>query len=386
MHLIIIFMRRLFVLLIISLILLTSGCGGSGSSQNPVASATTLKILSISPQSGGAGTLVTLQGSGFGTVQGASVVSYAGVTVVPNSWSDNVITVVIPATSQTSGSFLVTVAGVTSNSSVQFTISNPILSGVSPASGNPGTQVTLTGQYFGTKQGSSYVAFNGQVATIVTWSETTITCVVPTPSSYQSGTVSVVVWVDGTRQSNTTSFNLTVPTISNISPTADNIGATITISGSGFGTTQSQSSGYVTIGGQIATVVSWSENSIQVKVPQVSAAGAQNVIVSINGKQSSPSTFKVEGPSLVSFNPNPAKENETVTIYGNYLGTSQNEGLSTIAITATDHGTISLTPTSWYDGYIQFTCPAWGAVFSNPTAQVTVTVGGLSSTLQITID
>jgi YD repeat-containing protein len=68
---------------------------------------------------------------------------------------------------------------------------NPIVSSLTPASGPPGTSVTVGGSGFGQSQGSSAVYFNGAVATVSGWSDSQITAIVP--NSAATGPVSVVV-------------------------------------------------------------------------------------------------------------------------------------------------------------------------------------------------
>ena len=57
-----------------------------------------------------------------------------------------------------------------------FTASPPNITGISPTSGTVGTQVTISGTGFG---GSGTVSFNGTLASIVSWSATTVVAQVP---------------------------------------------------------------------------------------------------------------------------------------------------------------------------------------------------------------
>ena len=68
-----------------------------------------------------------------------------------------------------------------------------------PTSGPVNTPVTLVGMGFGATQGSSEVSFDGVEATVLSWSDTTITArvpLLPTPGGESSG-VSVLVTVGG---------------------------------------------------------------------------------------------------------------------------------------------------------------------------------------------
>lgn len=325
---------------------------------------------------------MTIGGRAFGAVQGNNTVSFSGVTVSVVSWSDTQIVAVVPSTAVGNGAFQVSVNGVLSNQSSQFAISNPMVSSITPSAGGPGTQVTILGQFFGASQGVSTVSFNGQGAQIISWSNTQLVCLVPDPSNFQPGAVSVVVTVDGQRQSNAVTFTVSVPQITSINPTTDNVGATITIMGSGFGASQSLSNGSVTIGGSAASVVSWSEAAIQVKVPQVSDAAAYNVVVLAYGKQSSPLSINVSRPLITGVNPSTLEKDKSVVLSGYYFGQNAAEGPGTISLQ--DHGLI--TPTYWSDTSIQFTCPIGGYVLSTQDKVLTITVGNLKTEYTVKID
>jgi RHS repeat-associated protein len=68
---------------------------------------------------------------------------------------------------------------------------NPVISGLSPSTGPPGTSVVISGSGFGQTQGSSAVLFNGATAAVTGWSDTQITATVP--NSATTGPVSVAV-------------------------------------------------------------------------------------------------------------------------------------------------------------------------------------------------
>ena len=374
--------RSFFVLLFIAVSVLVqlTGCGSSGSSKNPAATSTVPQVLNISPTTGSPGTIVTIQGTNFGILQGTSTVTYAGVTLTATSWSNTQITVTIPSNAVTNGVFIVNVGGQISNTSAAFTITEPQLTGVSPSSGLPGTQVTLTGRGFGTSQGKSYVAFNGQVAQITTWNDSYIVCIVPTPSNTSPGNVSVVVWVDGSKSTNAQTFTIQVPTITGINPSIDNVGALVTISGSGFGSYQAQVGGQVTIGGTTATVVSWSDTSIQVRVPQVGSSGAHNVVVVTNGRSSSPVSMTVSAPYIESQSPRPAIRDQIVTLTGNYFGSSGDQVTRFITLDGS-----AIPNASWNDTSVSFTCPI-GGYFGQEYKTLNVSVGGLSTTFNLYIE
>src|SRR5260370_7488164 len=74
---------------------------------------------------------------------------------------------------------------------------------MSPTWGPVGTLVTIIGTHFGTAQGSSTVSLNGISAGVVTWSDSTISVLVPSGAS--SGTFTVTV---SGQTANTSSFTV----------------------------------------------------------------------------------------------------------------------------------------------------------------------------------
>jgi YD repeat-containing protein len=79
----------------------------------------------------------------------------------------------------------------------------PAISSVSPGAGPVGTSVTIAGSNFGATQGTSTVTFNGVTGTPTNWSNTSITC--PVPSGATTGPVVVTV---GTAASNGVNFTV----------------------------------------------------------------------------------------------------------------------------------------------------------------------------------
>jgi len=84
------------------------------------------------------------------------------------------------------------------------------------------------------------------------------------------------------------------PEIASLSPTSGPVGTSVTINGSNFGASQGTST--VTIGGTPASITSWSDTQIVATVPNLSPAGAYNVVVTINGLPSNTATFNVTAP------------------------------------------------------------------------------------------
>ena len=237
------------------------------------------QIASISPTSGPVGTQITITGTNFGTT---GTVTFNGTTATPTSWTATSIVVPVPAGAST-GNVVVTVSGLASNG-VNFTfIPTPSITSLSPASGPVGTSVTITGTNFGT---TGTVTFNGTTATPTSWTATSIVATVPTGAT----TGNVVVTVNGIASNGVNFTFIPTPSITNLSPTSGAVGASVTITGTNFGSTQGTST--VTFNGTTATTItSWSATSIVATVPTGATTG--NVVVTVGGVASNGVTFSV---------------------------------------------------------------------------------------------
>jgi YD repeat-containing protein len=246
------------------------------------ANAATPAITSLNPNSGAIGASVTITGSAFGSTQGSSTVTFNGTRATTiSSWSTSSIVAIVPS-GATTGNVVVTVAGKASNG-VSFTVlPSPAITGVSPASGAVGAVVTISGNNFGSP-GS--VTFNGTQASVNSWSATSIAAVVPSGAT----TGNIVVFTSGVN-SNGVSFTVW-PSLSGISPNAGPVGASITLTGLNFGSSQAGNS--VTFNNVAASITNWNSSSITAIVPPGLANGNVSVVITVGGNSSNALTFLV---------------------------------------------------------------------------------------------
>ena len=145
------------------------------------------EIVSFSPTLGIGNSSVTVSGSGF---TDALSVSLAGANAPFTVNSDGQITVTVPNGSN-SGPISVTTSSGTFVSSGSFTVLQgtgaPVVTGITPPSGTPGSLVTISGNNF---YEVSSVLFNGQNASFTVDSPTQITATVP--SGATTGLVTLV--------------------------------------------------------------------------------------------------------------------------------------------------------------------------------------------------
>src|SRR5579883_1001148 len=246
-----------------------------------VTSGTMPLISGISPAFGTIGTSVTITGSGFGNVQGSSSVRFNGAVASSiTSWSNTQIVATVPVNAS-SGPVSVVVNSIESNTDSIFTFYHPVITSLSPSSGQAGATVVVSGTGFGATQLSgSSVLFNGvpaQVkvnfgyAPIPVWSDTSITVYVP-----QTTSGPVTVSLQGI-VSNAVQFNVEPLAITAISPSSGPAGSAVTITGTGFGSSQTSST--VDFNGTSAAVQSWSDSQIVAIVPPGAVSGSVDVTV-----------------------------------------------------------------------------------------------------------
>jgi RHS repeat-associated protein len=309
--------------------------GGQASNSAPF---TVLPNVSeVSPAFGVVGTSVTITGTSFGATQGSSSVYFNGTAATSiGSWSDTEIVATVPSGAST-GAVTVTVNSAQSNPTTSFTVVNPAISSVSPAWGPISGTVTVNGTGFGPNEGNGEVYFNGTMANgVVSWNNNNIVVVVP----YNATTGPVTVTTSGLT-SNNVSFTVEgTLAVTGISPTAGPIGSPLTITGTGFGTSQASST--VTLNGVPLTVSSWSDTSIAAVIPSGSMTGA--VTVNVEDLTVSGPVFAIN--STVQLTDSLGNQTSyTAEMYGGkwYVGQSDGSGCSTCDIRGTISNTFSMT-------------------------------------------
>ncbi len=219
-------------------------------------------VTGISPDLGGTGTSVTIAGSNFGGSQGTSTVGFNGTNATTiTSWTNTQIIATVPS-SATTGLVKVTVGGVQSPSTSTFTVIKPTITSLTPPAAQVNSVITVNGSGFGANQSSSQVKINGVAATATSWSDTSIT--VGVPSTATSGPVTVIE--DGVTSNGVQLTVLEPLTVTALSTSSGPAGSTVTISGTGFGSSQSNSS-VVFFPGVTATVNSWNDTQIIATIP-----------------------------------------------------------------------------------------------------------------------
>ncbi len=201
----------------------------------------------------------------------------------------------------------------------------PVITAATPSSTAPGSSVTLTGQNFGSSQGSSYLTlaqggtswgapYDGAKLTITSWGNTSITFELPPdsgPYPLVPGSATITVTVAGqTSAPQTLTITGTVapsPSLSSVSPSSTTAGSTVTLTGQNFGSTQGAS--YLTLAqgptswgapydGAKLTITSWSDTSIVFQLPASTgpfplSPGTATVTVTVAGQTSNSESITI---------------------------------------------------------------------------------------------
>lgn len=261
-----------------------------GGTSSPGYTFTTIPTLtSVSPTTGGVGSYITLVGTAFGSTRGTSTVTFNGTTANPSAWSPISITVPVPSNA-TTGPVIVTVGGQASNG-MPFTFSNAgTVSGTVTRSsdGVPVAGAGVQAAQLSGVLGSSTTAADGtySIANLPPGSYS-LYASPPLGSAYspvtQNGTLVAAA------KTTTVNFSLSTPTINTVSPASGTVGSTVTINGSGFGSSAGAST--VTFSGAMASPTSWSSSRITTAVPAGATTGP--VVVTVGGVASNSIAFAV---------------------------------------------------------------------------------------------
>jgi hypothetical protein len=176
--------------------------GGGGDAFVTLISALSVpRIASVLPPTGSAGSLVTISGSGFGSVTGS--VKIGGMQASVQSWSPDAIVAQVPSLPSAGLAEVAVITSVETSNSGHFSVETAIISRLSRTSGPDGAKVTIFGSGFGQSQLSSRVTFNGVPALVTSWSGSVIEVRVPPDAT----TGNVMITVGGT-SSNPVNFRV----------------------------------------------------------------------------------------------------------------------------------------------------------------------------------
>jgi len=259
-------------------------------------------ITSYSPTFGATGTLLTINGKGFGPAQGTSYISIQGAVTravtswTPTSWADTQIVVPVPSTAPSGKVYLgVNVDKLDSIGTYPFTVGTPPeIDNYSPGFGSPGTLLTIHGKGFGVPASDSRVSVLSAVTnTWTTWTTVSLSdteIVAAVPGGMPLGRVYLAVTVKQLQSVGTYPFSVGIPpSITSYSPQFGPAGTVLTINGKGFGAFQADSTVYVNSAATGAwiqwTPTGWTDTQITVPVPQSTPTGQNYLYITVSGLQ-----------------------------------------------------------------------------------------------------
>ncbi|MBO9540478.1 IPT/TIG domain-containing protein [bacterium] len=162
-------------------------------------------LSSFAPTSGSAGTVVTIDGSGFDpSALANNRVFFGSIPATVTAATATRLTTVVPSNA-TSGAITVVVSGNAKQSATSFTVP-VVISSFVPTAGTPGTQVTISGSGFGTVAGAISVKINNQAVTLLAAAPNSLT--VQLGSAMTTGTGPVAVTANGQSATSAASFGV----------------------------------------------------------------------------------------------------------------------------------------------------------------------------------
>ena len=175
-----------------------------------------------------------------------------------------------------------------------FNVNTATILTVTPASGVPGTPVTIAGSSFGAAQGGGQVWLGTANAVVQSWSDTQIVALVASGSA--SG--NALVLQNGV-MSNPVPFAVNTLQLTSIDPNSGAAGTAVTFTGAGFGS--SQGSGVAWLGSTAGQVVSWSDTQVVATVASTAVTGIARI--QQNGVWSNALAFTVPAENGVTLMP-----------------------------------------------------------------------------------
>jgi len=346
----------------------------------------TLKIDSIVPAYGTAGTPVRIYGAGFTTQVTDNAIKFNGLPATIDSSNTNTIGVLLvyaPANGSTGNVSVVNRSGSAVGPIFTYVQQGPVISSISPFSGQAGTQVTITGSNFVGDTSKNAVYFNGVQAAVVSAAANQLVVIAPA-----STTGNVSVTTNGLTGTGPVFTYVIAPVITNISR-----GNFFTITGTNFDPQNS----VVTIGGQTVGGFTYANNGNNIQtLSLISSALPSNlgnpdyVTVTVNGVTSNAFQFLFP-PQINKASSDTVINGSTLNLQGIFFG-NRSVSSSVNAFYYIGQNQTALTPdpviVSWDIISIQLTVPNYDSYALNRylPIYVQINVGTYISIIQIVYD
>ncbi|MEO5978966.1 MAG: IPT/TIG domain-containing protein, partial [Chryseolinea sp.] len=320
------------------------------------------RIISISPDSGGAAMRVLISGRNFSKTLGENGVKFNEIDAVVVAALDTQLVALVPAHAGT-GIIRVTVNKLAVEGPVFTFFETPIVDRISPMEGKPGTVVTIYGKYFDTNATNNIVRFGGKIGTVIPPAkDSVLTVTVPADAVTGLLTVTISGIVGVGPQFVVLPSNTPVHSITGITPNNGQAGTVVTITGVNFDPTPTNN--IVQFNGLAAEVISASATTLTVVAPIQGTTGL--VSVTINNLTANGSIFTYVDnaltPTIANYDPNLG-----------YVG-------DIVAIVGTNFSAVPASNTVKFNGVTAVVSQA-----STTLLQVTVPIGATTGTVSVTV-
>jgi hypothetical protein len=266
-----------------------------------------LRVDSYYPNSGNAGTLIRIQGTGFDPVLKNNSVAFGGVNGSVLRAETETLVIQVPEGGKTG---MITIKS--GNQSLDiglYTYQTLTVQRVEPANGPAGSQISIYGQGFGSLTQPARVNINGKNAIIASASDTLLVAEVPEAA----GNGPVEVFVDG---KSAKGQNFTFQDILSVKPLSGGKGTRVRINGLGFDPIVEKNK--VDFNGKPAKILEASPGTLLVEVPEGAVTG--RLSITVNGQRSAGPVFTlVPAPELQEVSPLSGPEGVEMTIKGDYF-------------------------------------------------------------------
>ncbi|MCW3466378.1 IPT/TIG domain-containing protein [Chitinophaga nivalis] len=269
-------------LLFLLLLAATTGCRKKQDSDDTLVA----KVLRYYPNSGKAGTLITIEGTGFGTDPGRYTAAISGVSAEVISATANAVVLRAPAKAIT-GPLTLQYQERSFNIG-QYTYQALSVQRVTPLNGPAGSAINISGEGFGGTGKPASVFVNGKEAIVITASDTLLIAEVPA----DAGTGVVMVKVDGAVASGQ---EFTYQAITAIRPQTGGKNTKVTITGTGFDGLATGN--VVTFNGKPAVVTEAGKQQLVVVAPEGVETGP--LVVTIHEQKTVGPVFTVVPPPVI---------------------------------------------------------------------------------------
>lgn len=301
---------------ILSLFLLTFAASCKKDKTEPIPEP--LKISDYYPNSGNQGTLVTVQGTGFGSRLEDVSASFSGTQADVVSTTPTEIVLRSPANGQ-SGDIVLKVRGQELPVG-KYTYQTLSVQEVSPSNGAAGTHIRISGAGFGSLKGPAKVFINGKEAIVVSAGDNVLVAEVP----QDAGSGAVTVKVDGKEAAGRI---FKYQAITAIKPLTGGKGTRVRISGEGFD--ELAAGNYVDFNGKQAVVEEVGTDHLIVIAPDEVKTGPLSVTIN-QQKVTGPVFTVVPLPVINDISPLSGPAGSVMTINGSNFSTLKEENKVTI--------------------------------------------------------